>query len=235
MEQYRRCNNCNVDISSDLSNCPLCGKYVLNESKKEQPQQNKYSFPIYSMNEIYRAKWVNIIRLFFWLIGGVCLIINLIWKTTPYFFPYVITALVMIMVAFISPFSKKESYFKNITRVSIIISLFLIFIDAYDYYTLRTSFGWALSYSSPLFLTAMVLASAIVCLASKRHEIDMIKSVAKLLIYSVIYFLVVLCAFPDLTLWPSFVFMMVSIGWFFILQIIKRNLLWKELAKNFHI
>ena len=65
MEQYRRCNNCNVDISSDLSNCPLCGKYVLNESKKEQPQQNKYSFPIYSMNEIYRAKWVNIIRLFF--------------------------------------------------------------------------------------------------------------------------------------------------------------------------
>lgn len=235
MEQYNKCYNCNLDVSSDLSNCPLCGKYLLNESKNETPKQNKYSFPIYSMNEIYRTKWVNIIRVIFWLIGAVSIIVNLIFKTTPYFFPYVITALTMIMVAFISPFSKKQSYFKNITRASIIISLFLVFVDVYDHYTLDTAFGWGLSYSAPLFLTAMVIAATIVCLVSKRHEIDMMKSVGILMVYAIIYFLVVMLGFPDLTVWPSLVFMLVSVGWFLILQTIKRNLLWKELKKNFHI
>ena len=49
MAQYRKCCNCNVEVSSDLSNCPLCGKYILNDSKKEIVEQNKYSFPIYEM------------------------------------------------------------------------------------------------------------------------------------------------------------------------------------------
>ena len=93
METYRKCSNCNVDISSDLANCPLCGKYVLDERKNETVEENKYSYPIYSMKEIHRAKWVNIIRIIFWLLGGISLLVNLIFKTKPYFFPYVITAL----------------------------------------------------------------------------------------------------------------------------------------------
>ena len=235
MEQCRKCKNCNIDVSSDLSNCPLCGKYVLDDSKSEKIKPNKFSFPIYSLNEIYRAKWVNVIRVLFWLIGCICVLVNLIFKTSPYFFPYVIGALVMIMIVFISPFGKKQSYIKNITRASIIISLFLIFIDAYDHLTMNTVFGWGLEYSAPLFLTATVLASSIVCLLSKRHELDTMKHVLVLMIYAIIYFLVVLLAFPQLAVWPSLVFMSVSIGWFAILQIIKRNKLWKELQKNFHI
>jgi len=235
MTQYRKCVKCKVDVSGDLSNCPLCGKYLLNEEKDEKSEKNKYSFPIYSMNEIYRAKWVNIIRILFWLIGGICLLVNLIFKTTPYFFPYVITALVMIMRVFIAPFSKKESYTKNITTASIVISLFLIFVDAYDSYMIGTLFGWAMSYSAPLLLSATVLASSIICIVNKRHELDMMKSVGILMVYSIIYFLVVMFAFPDLALWPSLVFMSVAVGWFLILQTIKRNILWKELRKNFHI
>ena len=235
MEQYNKCKNCNVQVSSDLSNCPLCGKYVLNDAKKQKTQENKYSFPVYPMKDIARAKWVNIIRVIFWLIGSICLIVNLIFKTKPYFFPYVITALIMIMSVFISPFSKKESYLKNITRASIILSLFLIFIDVYDYYTLGTALGWGISYSAPLLLSAMVITATVICLASKRYELDMMKSISKLMIYSIIYFLVVVLAFRELVVWPSLVFMLVSVGWFLILQTVKRNILWKELAKNFHI
>jgi len=235
MAHYRKCSHCNVDVSSDLSNCPLCGKYVLNDEKNEEIEKNKYSFPIYSFNEIYRAKWVNIIRTLFWIAGAICLIINLIFKTKPYYFPYVITALVMISAVFVTPFSKKQSYVKNITKSSVIISLFLIFIDAYDYFTMGTTFGWALSYSAPMILSATVLAAAIICIVSRRHEVDMIKSVGWFTIYSVIYFLVVLFAFPELALWPSLVFMSVATGWFLLLQVIKRNLLWKELRKNLHI
>ena len=235
MAEYRKCKNCCLDVSSDLSNCPLCGKYLLNETIGEKAEKNKYSFPVYSMNEIYRTKWVNIIRIFFWLIGGICLLINLIFKTTPFYFPYVITALVMIMRVFIAPFSKKESYLKSITTASIVLSLFLIFVDAYDSYMLGTLFGWAMSYSSPLLLASTVIASSIICLSSRRYEIDMMKSVSILMMYSIIYFFVVIFAFPALALWPSLVFMSVSICWFLILQTIKRNILWKELRKNFHI
>ena len=235
MAEFRKCKNCNIEVSSDLSNCPLCGKYLLDESIGEKPEKNKYSFPTYSMNDIYRTKWVNIIRIFFWLIGGFVLFVNLIFKTTPYYFPYVITALVMIMRVFIAPFSKKESYLKSITTASIILSLFLIFVDAYDSYTFKTTFGWAMSYSAPLLLSAIVIASSIICLSSKRYEVDMLKSVSILMIYSIIYFLLVMLAFKELALWPSLVFMLVSMGWFLILQTIKRNTLWKELRKNFHI
>ena len=235
MAEYRRCTKCKIDVANDLSNCPLCGKYLLNESKNEKIEVNKYSFPVYSMNDIFRAKWVNIIRIFFWLAGGICLLVNLIFKTTPYYFPYVITGLTMVMRVFIAPFSKKESYLKSITTASIVLSLFLIFVDAYDSYTLGTVFGWGMSYSAPLLLAATVVASSIICLSSRRYEIDMMKSVCILMIYSIIYFLVVMFAFPDLALWPSLVFMLVSIGWFLVLQTIKRNILWKELRKNFHI
>ena len=235
MDQCRKCKNCNVDVSSDLSNCPLCGKYVLDDAKSEKVIQNKYSFTIYSLNEIYRAKWVSIIRVIFWLIGILSVVVNLIFKTSPYFFPYVVGALVMIMIVFISPFGKKQSYLKNITRSSIIISLFLIFIDAYDHLTMDTLFGWGLEYSAPLFLTATVLAASIMCLVNKRYEMDTMKHLLVIMIYAIIYFLVVLFAFPNLKIWPSLVFMCVSVGFFIIIQTIKRNLLWKELQKSFHI
>jgi len=235
MAEYRKCTNCNVDVSSDLAHCPLCGKYVLSDKKQEKPEVNKYSFPIYSMHDIYRTKWVNIIRVIFWLAGIITTLINIIWKTTPFYFPYVIMGLFVIMTVFISPFSKKVSYTKLITRSAIIISLFLIFIDAYDYYTLGTKFGWAMEYTVPFLLSVIVIASASICLASRRSEIDMLKSVGALMLYSIIYFLVVLFAFSELVIWPSLVFMSVAVGWFLLLQVIKRNLLWKELAKNLHI
>lgn len=235
MAEFKKCERCNVDVSRDVSNCPLCGKYLLDDKMGERPETNKYSFPLYSMKDIYRTKWVNIIRILCWLAGIISIIINLIWKTTPYFFPYVITALFVFMTVFIAPFERKKSYAKLITRSSIIVSLFLIFIDAYDYFTLGTRFGWALEYTAPFLLSAIVITSAIICLASRRTEVDMLKNVWVLMIYSIIYFLVVILGFDGLAVWPSLVFMCVSVGWFLLLQVIKRNLLWKELRKNFHL
>lgn len=233
MELFRKCNNCQVEVSKDLSNCPLCGKYLLKNNEKIE--ENKYSFPVYSMSNIYRAKWVNIIRTLFWIAGIISVIVNLIFKTTPYFFPYVITALIMLMTVFIQPLAKKGNYLKSITNSSIILSLFLIFIDVYDHYTIGTTFGWGLSYSAPLLLSVTVISSAIICLVSKRLEVNMMNSVGILMIYSIIYFFIVLLAFPSLVIWPSLVFMFVSTGWFFLLQTIKHNLIWKEIKKNFHI
>jgi len=112
---------------------------------------------------------------------------------------------------------------------------FLIFIDVYDYYTLGTVFGWALSYTVPFLLSATVIAAAIICLVSKRNEFDSMKSVGWLMLYSIIYFLVVLLAFDNLAVWPSLVFMCVAVGWFVLIHVITHNRLWKELGRNFHI
>ena len=233
MEPYRKCKHCDVEVSSDLTNCPLCGKYLLGVNEK--PQTNKYSYPIYKMTEIYRNKWVGTVRAMFFVVSIICLIINLIWRTKPFFFPYVWAALIMIMVVFVAPFSKKRSYVRNLTWSSIILSLFLIFIDVYDYYTIGTKFGWALGYAAPFVLAGMTLAAAIICLASKRLEVDMIKSVMILFVYSIIYFCVVIFAFSGMVRWPSLVFMAVSFAWFLLLQVIKRNILWKQLEKDLHL
>ena len=85
MAEFRKCAKCNIEVSSDLSNCPLCGKYLLNEKNNEKVAENKYSFPVYSLNQIYRTNWVNLIGLIFLLAGIISIIVNLIWRTTPYF------------------------------------------------------------------------------------------------------------------------------------------------------
>lgn len=234
MEENRFCSSCSVSVSSDLSNCPLCGKHVLKD--QETIVENKKSYPIYNSKNFQNIKWYNIIRGMFWVTALICLIVNLIFPTKPFWFPYVMALLIMVFHVVIEPLKVKVSdYIKELIIMSILVSLFLIFIDAYNHFTLSTKFGWALSFAGPWTMFASVATSCVICLCSKRYEKELLRSISFITIFSVIYFLVCFFWFKNLPLWPSLVFMCSSILAVVVLELFKRNKLVKELRKEFHI
>lgn len=234
MERDRICESCKVELSSDLSNCPLCGKHISQNLPKAEV--NKKSYPVYSLKFVQTARWYNMIRALFWLSAAICIVTNLYFKTTPYWFPYVLAGLVLIFHAFIEPIkSNVSSYIKNLIVMSILVSIFLIFVDAYDYYTLKTPFGWSLGIVAPCVMLAGVIATTIISLCSKIYEAELLKSITLIAILSIIYFVIKIVWFKNLATWPSLVLMCVSVGSVVILEIVKRNKLIKELTKEFHI
>jgi len=234
MGQDRVCENCGVELSSDLSNCPLCGKY-LNKSL-EKSKKNNRSYPLYDLKFVETARWYNIIRVFFWIIGIVCVIVNLMFKTQPYWFAYVLAALVMIFHVFISTIKESvKNYIKNLTIMSILVSIFLIFIDVYNNITLNATFGWSIAYVSPFVMSAGVIASTVICLSSRIYETELLRNISFIAFLSIIYFIVKIACFKDLATWPSLVFMCISVGLVIVLELFKRNKLVKELIKEFHL
>ena len=187
--QDKFCSNCKVSLSSDLSNCPLCGKFC--NSQEDQLVENPNSYPLYDFKTVNSIKWYNKIRGCFWIVGLICILINLIFPTKPYWFPYVFAALIMIFHVFIDPIKVSvKSYIKNLNIMSILVGLFLIFIDAYDHYTLQTDFGWSISYVSPIVMLAGVVASSFLCFFYKKQEVELLNSMSFIAIYSIIYFLI---------------------------------------------
>lgn len=234
MEQDRICESCKVELSSDLSNCPLCGKHI--SQKLPKAQVNKKSYPIYSLKFVSTARWYNMIRALFWLAGIICVVTNLYFRTTPYWFPYVLAGLVMVFQALIEPIKTRvSSYIKNLIIISVLVAVFLIFVDAYNYYTLAVKFGWAFGYAAPFTMLAGVIATTIISLCSKIYESELLRSVTFIGVVSIVYFIVKIFCFKDIVTWPSLVFMSVSVGAVVVLEIFKRNKLVKELSKEFHI
>lgn len=230
MEQNRMCINCGVEIAKDLSNCPLCGKHIGSCEKTNK------SYPLYSLKSFQNAKWYNIIRVVFWIAGLSSIIINLVFTTKPFWFPYIIAALVMIFHVFIKPIKNNvSSYIKNLNIMSVLMAIFVIFIDSYNSYAFNITFGWAVAYVAPLIMFAGVLASGVICLTSKIYESELLRRITLQAVISVIYFIVKYFYFKNLTNWPSLVFMCTSLGLVGLLELFKRNKLIKELIKEFHL
>ena len=235
MQEIKKCNRCGVFVAEDLSNCPLCGKFVGDEDKKTE--KTKYSYPDYSFKEIVQKnRWVKIVRTLCGLVAFICLIVNLIFTTTPCSFPYALMGIFTFYIIFISPFKGDMARFvKNIKWTSVFIAAFFIFIDAYNHFTINTMFGWGYAIVVPCVLTAITITTAIICFCSKSNEMELLADCLALFVFSIIYFLVKIFAFPDLSTWPSLMYLCVAGGWFVVLEIFKSKKFWKETLKKYHI
>ena len=119
--------------------------------------------------------------------------------------------------------------------MSVLVAVFLIFLDAYNYYTLGTSFGWALAYSAPLVMMGGAIVSSLICLLTKMYEVELLRNITFLAVISIGYFLVKFFVFKELANWASLAFMCTAVGFVVVLELFKRNKLAKELSKEFHI
>lgn len=229
----RHCDACGVDVSSDLANCPLCGKYVLKQG--ESVEANKFSYPLYNYSNIQKEKTLKIIRNVVALACVICIFVNLIFWTKPLWFFYPVVSLFCLYMMFVHPFRKGGNLLKAMPESSFYLSFMLIFIDAYNHLALNLPFGWAFAYVVPWAMVAVITACAIVGLTKNKYNMSMAKRIMYIAITSIIYFLVKVFAFKNLPTWPSLIFVCVAFGWWILLVIIKPKTFAKEMRKDFHI
>ncbi len=228
-----RCKACNVEVSSDLANCPLCGKYVLNGNDKAKP--NKFSYPVYNYSNIYKEKTLKIVRNIVIVACLICLFVNLIFGTRPYWFPYAVVSLFCIFMMFVHPFRKGGNLLKSMPASSFYLGFLIIFIDAYNHLAMGLPFGWGFSIVVPFVMVAVSTICAIISFTKNKYAISLAKRLMYIAIASVIYFLVKVLVFKNLITWPSLVFVCVSVGWWLIILIFKPKSMAKEMKKDFHI
>lgn len=229
----RFCDDCKVEVSSDLANCPLCGKYLL--KKGEQVEENKYSFPLYNFKYIQKEKALKLIRNLLVLAGAICLFVNLIFWTKPLWFPYALVSLFCLYMMWVHPLRQGGTYLKAMPMSTFYLALLLIFIDAYDYLVAGTKFGWAFAQAVPWIVSAVALTCAIFALTKNKLNISLAKRVMYIAILSIAYFIIKITIFKSLPTYPSLTMVCVSVGLWVMLIMIKPKLIVKSMQKDFHI
>ena len=228
------CGHCNVNVSDDLKYCPLCGKFVLND-EYGVVKEGKNSYPIYDLSYIYRAKWLKIVRDVLLFIAMLSVFVNLFFKTTIYWFPYVLASLFIVWKTIFFPFKEGQNHIKRIPVSGLLIALFLIFIDIYDYIMIGTELGWALVFTSPAVLTGTIALSLILALSTSVYDVQLIRGIVYLEIISVVVFVLRLFFFKNFVLWPAFMMICSASISLFVLFMAKRRRMIKEINRNFHI
>lgn len=229
----RRCNDCGVDVSSDLVNCPLCGKYLL--EKGETVEKNNYSFPVYNFESIHKEKVLKLVRNMLLLAAAICVFVNLIFWTKPLWFPYALVGTFCIYMVSVHPLRNGGNYLKAVPVSTFYLSLLLVFIDAYDYLTVGTKFGWAFAITVPWLVTGVALVCAIIAFTKNKNSISLAKRMMYMAAMSVIYFCVKVSIFKKLPTYPSLVMVCVTVGFWLLLLMIRPKHIAKDLQKDFHI
>lgn len=232
MPQDRICKSCKVEVSSDLSNCPLCGRHIEGGACGENPK----SYPVYDTSFVITLAWYTFLKSLFLSAAIVCVVVNLIFPSSIYWCLYVLAALLVTFCVFILPLKVgAKQYIKRLNIDSLFISAFIIFIDAYNHFNFGFAFGWSVEYAAPFVMFAAVLCSTIICFCVKRYEGELLTSIAIMAVFSIIYFIIMVTCFRWLSNWASIVLMGTSVGLVIMLRLFKRHKLISQLAREFHV
>lgn len=229
--QNKYCEACHVEVAADLTNCPLCGKYL----GSQIPTQNTpTTFPIYSASKIKRGKWIQFVRNCFILVAALCVLINVIFRDTIFWCLYPVVGLLCIYFIFVRPFKNQGFYLHTLTQMGLFTSLLLLFIDAYNHHLFQTKFGWSLVYVVPFVLLGFTILVNILCLTSNKRDFLYVKSSLRLLFYSLLLFIVKLVWVPGVN-WPTVALFCTALGLLSFVLIVKKQKLQKALIKKVHM
>ena len=229
----RFCKSCGVKVSEDLANCPLCGKYLLKENEKVA--LTKFSYPKYNFSAVQREKAVKILKNITFYAIIICVLVNLIFATRPFWFPLAIVPLFCLYMIFVHPFKHGGNLLKNLPVGAAYASFMLIFLDAYLKLNYGAKFGWATAVVVPIMWIVVILTCFIVGLSSKNFARSIVRIMPIILILSLVYLIVINVAFKGLLRWPSLVFVCAAAGWFVFSFSFKRKLFATEMKKDYHV
>lgn len=234
MANENYCDDCKVYVANDLKHCPLCGKFV-RKSEQDKPQKSGSSYPDYDFSYIYKEKHIRILEDLLLLAALICVATNIVFWTSPLWFPYAVSSIIAFYYVFLHPFKNDENYLKSISITVITIAIFLIFLDLYISVTAAPNFGWSISYVAPLVLCFGSILCGIIGLFSKKVDIHCIWGLFTLLIISVLFFIMKLIWFSKFATWPSFMYLATTVGMFVLILIFKFKKFKREMNKSFHI
>lgn len=229
----RFCKSCGVSVSEDLSNCPLCGKYLLKEGEKTK--QTKYSFPQYNYISIAKEKALKIVKNIIFYAIIICVVVNLIFITNPFWFPLAIVPLFCLYMMFIHPFRHGGRFLSKIPATITYASIMLIFIDAYLHLNYHGALGWAIGYVVPLTWFAGILVCAIIGFSDNRLCLSYVRQVPLIVLLSIAYLLIKVFVFKTIATWPSLLFVLGAGAWWVLGASFKKKIFREEMRKDYHL
>ena len=234
MIKSNHCANCNLEVAEDLAYCPLCGKHMFKGNTPES-KETPNSYPRYDFLYIYRRKWLKQLGLCLLFAGILCIGINLMYKTEPFWFPYALIFLYALWKIVFMPFKEGQNHIKRLPASGLIIAISLILIDLYNHCALGLPLGWAIVFAGPSVLTLTIVLSFIIALATPKYDTQVIKGMIYVSIVNVVFFALRFFVLKGMYIWPNFMALMASVISLFILFVFKRKRLVKEVNRNFHI
>ncbi len=205
------------------------------KAKEDKPKKLHSSYPDYDFTYIYKEKTIKILSDILLLTGLLCIAINIIAWQWPFWFPYVIASQITFYFVFLRPFKNDADYLKSVPLSSIVIALFIVFLDVYDYLVFDKVFGWSIAYVAPCVLSFATFLCGIYGLFSKKTEGYCIKGLLTLVILSVAFLLMKLFGFKHLATWPAIMYFAMASGFLALMLIFKTKKSTKEINKSFHI
>ncbi|MEG1581679.1 MAG: DUF6320 domain-containing protein [Clostridia bacterium] len=226
------CSSCSVNVSSDLSNCPLCGKYVLGDKPIKLCDS---SFPLYNTRKPKIDMWVKVVRNFFIIIAMISAFVNVVFPNNLFWSGYVLVSSWCLFEIFFKPFYSGGNYLKSFSRIAFFASILVIFIDAWNFYLFKTTFGWSVAYVFPFIVMGFSLVANILTLSSKIRDFKYFKNAIHLSWLAVIMFIVNIIAFSYLPLWPTVTSTATAIGAMCVVLIFKHKKFKPTLIKKIHV
>ena len=222
----KHCDKCNVNILDDISNCPLCGRDISNETETSQ------TFLCYPNNKTWKDKRNMIVNVFLWLviIGTVLsgVVELLIFKQYRYNF-YVLTGAMLAVVDIILPIKYRWSFNAISIVASLTLCAYILFLELFT-----GSFGWGVYYVIPLFLLFMTLYSLTIILI--RNYYKRFEFVISLMIITILSIALFLYNYLSKgVVWPSLVTFLTSVTCFVFLLIFRFRKVKQAIEKSFFI
>lgn len=216
-----KCKQCKVEVISTEDKCPLCQTPIIG---KMDPIFPSIAPDIRNHNLIFKI--ISILGLF---ASGVCLIINLVFKTKVFFSLYVFLSFLYLIGFLYITIKKRE----NPCRVIInLVTITIFFIVSFDLLTGWHS--WSINFVIPIVLSVSVITMGIMSLAGNLLVEDFLGYFLLTILYGMIPLVLILTGLVSIVV-PSFICIIISFFFLLFLAIFEGRNMKTELKRRLHL
>lgn len=192
----KRCNQCNVKVSTTRKTCPLCGHFL----DTIDNEQVLTTYPQYQPPVHKRNLFLKILVFLLIASSGISLLVNLIYYNDNLWSLYVIGGSIYLWILFKSTILSKKPIAKKLIIQMIFISLVVAIIDFASNKTIIN--GWSVSYVIPALSFATTIANIIVVMIKRMKYSDYILYFLGTIFLGFVPFILYLFNITNI-LWPS--------------------------------
>ena len=188
----KHCEKCNIDVESNLSNCPLCGAYIGGSTSLNDKNNNAYREDIRTMRS--RRILLKIAGFVSILASIVCLIVDmsvngkLIWSM------HLVTAIVGAWLVVLCPIFWRIPMRKQLA-IDMLVGIAVVF---YAEYFAHTTSHWGFHLGLPIVLMSTLSLYALMMIIDHRRWRDYAMTVTPISVLAIIPIFISLGVFHEI-------------------------------------
>ncbi len=217
------CNSCNVQVSGNRKNCPLC-QGILSPGEYQDEAFPKIPF-VYRENSIL----IKIMILISVIIACVSVAVNIMLPKGGAWSMFVLGGLVSLWISIITAINKRNNILKNILYQVVVISVIVIIWDFFTGWK-----GWSITYVIPFVCFFSMIAMAVI---SRFYEFYAEDCILYIIIGGMFGLVQIVFVFTGklTVLYPSLICIVASIVSLSKMLIFNKKIFLEEIKRRLHM